>query len=240
MIGIRVDDIGWTATEAANPPMKQPDTGLRLAQRFHEAMQGRPYLAAIIPAAVDDEGLEWLRSHPQGLIPALHGWDHSVSNGVRNEFHGLSQNDMRVAIDRGRKRLDLDVVHFVPPFNGCEPELAEACVFEGVKYIWGGASHKEPAPSGWATQPPPYPWGRVTFVPSWRRAYGATRWKMSDDDVPLVSIADELVQMPGRVLVTMHIPWEMAKGGEDFSGVRELVELIGELVVTPEEWLGES
>src|SRR5688572_17933391 len=66
---LRVDDVGWTARPIDPAPLKAPDVGLELAQRFHRALGGIPYLAGLIPATIrhDDEAQAWLASKPEGM-----------------------------------------------------------------------------------------------------------------------------------------------------------------------------
>lgn len=234
-IALRVDDLGWTADEIDPAPMKAPDIGLRLAQRFHAAMQGLPYLGAVIPACVDSEGAAWLRSQAKGLTVALHGWNHGCRNGVESEFHGMDLEQCRQSIYSGIKVLG-ETSHLVLPFNHYEPELAEACYLEGVRYIWGGGSHDQPSPATWPTPPQPYPLGRVIFVPSWRPLYTATLWRMGPDDESLEHRLLEFIDLPGKAVLTLHITWEAAKS-KDFSGVRWLVNQIGDRVITVEQYI---
>lgn len=240
-IVIRLDDVGWSATPIDPPPMKAPDVGLDLAQRFHRAMNGAPYLAGLIPATIrhDNAAQAWLASKPQGMTLALHGYSHEPVGTVRNEFHGMSVAQCRERLAMGRELLRIHcgtvVEHLIPPFNGLSEEMGEACALEGIKYVWGGANHNDPAPSEWGYPPPPYPWGRVTFVPSWRLLYGATRWRMSPRDMPLLDYLREHRSKLGRCVITLHITWEAAKD-PDFDGVRELVDLIGPHIACPAEY----
>jgi len=219
--------------------MKYPDKGLRLAQRFHDAMQGLPYLAGIIPACLDDEGKEWLRSKPVGLMPALHGLDHEGPNGARSEFRGLDAAgcQARIAAARGiLAECGIETEHLILPFNAWEPELA-SCHDEGICYVWGGGTHNTTAPSRWPISPPPYPLGSLTFVPSWLKTYAATLWQMGADDRPLNTVFPDLLDLPGKAVITLHITWEAAKSEGDFRGVKWLVDLIGDRVISPEEYL---
>jgi hypothetical protein len=220
--GMRVDDLGWQSTGVVDP-------GLRLAQRFHAAMAGLPYLGGVIPAALDDAGVAWLVSKPTGLTIAIHGWDHGTVDGVRSEFRGKDLGMCRRLIDRGQKLMGGPYQHFIPPFNSLEPDLPEACYHEGIRYIWG-------APSSWPTPPQPYPLERVTFVPSWERTYAATLWRMGPDDIPLLEMLPRIMDLPGKAVICLHATWEAAKS-EDFKGVRWLVDLIGDRVISPDEYL---
>lgn len=234
---IRVDDLGWTSESLSEPPLKRPDVGLRLAREFHAAMSGLPYLGAVIPTAADAGGREWLASAPAGLTVALHGLDHRRVDDVDCEYRGRSLDEVRERIALGREFLgSAETVHLVPPFNGLEPVVAEACKHEGIRYVWGGAQPNVRQPSTWPTPPQPHDWGRVTFVPSWAPLYGATLWRMGPDDVPLMDVLPSMIEAPGRAVLTLHLPWENAKA-PDFRGVRELVELIGPNVISVEEYL---
>jgi hypothetical protein len=220
---IRCDDFGFLPSTP-----KQSDVGLRLARRFHEALSGLPYLAGIIPAFVDSGGLTWLSSKPAGLTIALHGWDHSRVDGVDSEFRGKSLEECREMLYRGQKLLNGPHAHLIPPFNGMEPDLPEACYLEGIKYIWG-------APSSWPTPPQPHGIGRITFVPSWKPLYAATLWQIGRDDSPLNGILPSLLGQPGKAVITLHVTWEAAKC-QNFEGVCWLVDLIGDRVISPDEY----
>jgi hypothetical protein len=230
---IRVDDYGWTATDP-----KQSDKGLRLAQRFHDSLQGLPYIAGVIPLTVDHDGLAWLQSKPTGLTIALHGLKHSHSSGgVASEFHGMDVNQCRQHIAWGRTALQgIPIVDMILPFNGYEVDLAEACYLEGIYRIWGGGLHSQTTPSAWPTPPQPYPLGRVTFVPSWAPLYGATQWRMSADTLPLTETLPSVMNSPGKGIITLHITWEASKSA-DFSGVKWLADKIANWVISPEEYL---
>lgn len=230
---IRSDDHGLTPREAAKVPDKLSDKGCEIAKRFHEAMQGVPYLAAVVPAALDEAGGAWIRSKPKGMTVALHGWDHSMRGDVKDEFHGYTVERMREEIARGQKVVGL-TQHFVPPFNAVEDGLAEACYHEGIRYIWG-------APSRWPTPPQPYQIYRdLVFVPSWNPMYGATRWEQGNQPRVLTMLRYGILDLPGLAVLTLHGPtWEAAKDPE-FNGVKELVSIIRNHVVTPEEFLEEA
>lgn len=230
---IRVDDLGWISNG-------DPDPGLQLAQQFHAAMGGIPYLAAVIPAFLDEAGLRWLASTPEGMTVAIHGWNHKRSQNVSSEFHGLDQDSCRARIDRGRRLLrdeaKIEPDHLVLPYNAMEPPIPEACYHEKIGYIWGGGDHCAITPSPWPTPPQPYPLGRVGFVPSWALLYGATRWQMGADDRAIETVLHKLIDWPGKSVLTLHITWEASRG-KKFEGVRWLVEQIRDRAITPEEYL---
>lgn len=223
---IRVDDIGWLQN-------KQPDSGLELAQRFHAALAGLPYLAGVIPACLDQAGLEWLKSSPcGGMTVAQHGWDHRYVNGVASEFHGMGLYECRKRISRGVNVFRANGIaprHMIPPFNAIVPAFPNACYFEGIRYLWA-------APSSWPTPPQPFPMGHVTCVPSWLPVYAATRWAMSPTTLPLRETLPAVMDQPGKAVLTLHITWEAARCA-DFEGVRWLVDTIGDRVIGPEEYL---
>lgn len=225
---IRVDDVAMSPREAAQVPDKLPDTGCEIVRRFHAAMGGLPYLAAVVPAMLDEAGGDWIRSRPPGMTVALHGWDHTRRGTVANEFHGLTVEEMRNKIADGYKIVG-GCKWFVPPFNACEEGLFEACFHEGIRFVCG-------SPSKWPT--PPQPWGvyrEVTFVPAWAPLYGATAWSQGGGPVLLKEIA-RYINEPGVAVLTLHGPtWEFAKD-QDFVGVRALVKAVGANVISPEEF----
>jgi hypothetical protein len=223
---LRVDDVGL------NPkcPDKR-DCGLKLAQRFHGVMGGLPFLAAVIPSCVDDEGLAWLQSRPEAMRVALHGFDHAPV-----EFRGLTTEQCQERIKRAKDALaGLSIKDIVLPFNQYEWPLAEACRLEGIELIWGGGHHTHTDPSFWPTPPAPYPLEHVMFVPAWKPTYAATLWRMSDEVKGLNCVLPGLLDLPGKAVLTLHITWE-ASFTDTFSGVRWLVDTIGDRLMTIEEY----
>lgn len=235
---VRLDDVGWSEQESPSPPLKLADRGLELARRFHAAMQGLPYLAAVIPSALDRDGLAWLQTAPAGMTIAMHGFNHRISvDGVASEFRHLDLEQCRQRIECGRVALkDVPIEHLVLPFNCYEPDLAEACYQSGINYIWGGGEHGSGCPSRWPTPPQPYSLGRVTFVPSWAPTYAATLWRMGPEDRPLESVLPRLLDLPGKAVLTLHITWECCHSA-DFCGVKWLVAQLGDRAISVEEYL---
>lgn len=228
---VRVDDFAWTPQEAERVPMKKPDIGMRVARRFHEAMQGVPYIAGVIPSCVDEEGRAWLGSVTHEMTVALHGYTHRPVDGVMDEFHGMPMEEMRRLLDLGQKRIG-HTKHFIAPFNSIERDLPEACWHEGIRYLWG-------APSTWVTPPQPHTIFRdVLFIPSWLPLYGATAWSQGGAPIMLRDIP-AMLDLPGLAVLTLHITWEAAKD-EAFVGVRALVKVIRDRVVSPEEFCEEA
>lgn len=233
MILIRVDDFGWTSQETETPPIKQTDVDLEIAQRFHEAMSGVPYLAGVIPACVTPRGMDWLRK-VDGLAVALHGWDHgSTRPQERDEFSQMSAQEIRTAIDRGQKLIG-PTQFFIPPYNAMPANLAEAAWHEGIRYIFGRESE-------WPAPPQPHQIGRVWFCPAWAPLYGASRWQQG-----AAQHADGLVGWlkswgwrHAPAVLTLHITWEHARDPE-FNGVRELAKLLDGHAVTAAEFVAET
>lgn len=226
---IRVDDLGWTHVPRRDEPnRKKRDIYFAAASEFHEAMGGFPYLGAVIPSETDDLALSWLKKAREGgLTVALHGWDHSMREGARNEFEGLSMPTIRELLDRGQKLVG-PTPHLVPPFNATVPQLAEACFHEGVKYIWGG-------PVKWATPPSPVELDKgVRLIPAWDRLYSATRWQQGEQPPILAQLAGNWWEKaPGLAVITLHLPWEFARDPR-LLGVRELVSRVAEHLITPD------
>lgn len=228
---IRVDDVGLLDAEAETPSGKAYDGDCAVSRRFHDALQGLPYLAAVVPAALDGDGRKWIRERPHGMTVAAHGFDHDAS--TRDEMHGLSVAGMRDRIARARDVLGPGVACYVPPFNAFESGLAEACWHEGIRSIWGLQSR-------WPTPPQPWPIYRdLVFVPAWDVLYGATRWEQSGQRRLLTMINYGLLSLPGIAVLTMHTTWEMSRDPE-FKGVRELVGAIRDHVITPDAYLQEA
>lgn len=229
-IMLRVDDFGWTSEEAENPPMKKRDVGLRLAQRFHAALDGIPYLAAVIPAEVDVEGKKWLESRPKGMSVALHGWNHSDPTGDRNEFQGMSADQVRARIALGRTILG-STPFLVPPFNGLDPAHIESMWHEGIRYIFGREQE-------WPTPPSPVELAKgVKFIPAWTRLYGSLGWIQGAAKARLLDEIYDLYDQPGLAVMTLHLPW-MAARDPEFKHVRSLNPYAGHFIA-PEEFVKE-
>jgi hypothetical protein len=227
IFSIRVDDVGWTTEPADPPPRKRSDVGLSLARKFHAVMAGLPWLAAVIPSTLDKDGVAWLKSKPAGLVPALHGYDHRMVDGVASEFRGLDYTQCRQRIRAGLSKLSVATEHFVPPFNALEPDLEMACADEGLTVVWGDLVATPDLPR--AT---PY----ARYVPSWSRLYGASRKRMSEIAPILVHEIPPLLGVKGHAVIALHITWEASKDPE-FLGVRELVGLIRSNVIHPDEYV---
>lgn len=219
---IRVDDFGMTPQAGLGPLYggRLPDVGLALAQGFHAAMGGLPYMAAVVPAAVDAGGLAWLRGKPAGLTIALHGWDHRDAGG-RDEFNESNEDGIRKCLDAGRRKLG-PTPYFVPPFNAVSDTLFRACYHEGIRYVFGG-------PVDWPTPPNPMEKAMgVKYIPAWARLYGATRWVQAPgNQVLCTELNMELVRVYSFAVLTLHLPWEFARDPELF-GVRDVARRLRE------------
>jgi len=226
---IRVDDIGWTPTESSTPPIKEPDAGLELAQKFHEAMNGLPYLAGVIPGFMDEIGLNWLRSRPTGLTVALHGWNHALSGGDRDEFayHNVGQIRHKLALGQA---LIGPTEHYIPPFNAVSDKLPAAAWNEGIRYIWG-------AQKAWPTPPSPYYLYKCLFIPAWAPLYGASGWAQNCDSQPLLTTVSNVLDTTGYAVISLHITWEAGKESGTFWSLRKLVNLIQDSVISPQDFV---
>jgi hypothetical protein len=226
---IRVDDFGWTGDgDPENAPIKRVDRGFVLAKKFHDAMQGVPYLAGVIPSTADPEAVSWIESKPAGMSVALHGWNHQMREGARNEFEGMGEEGCRALFSSGMKRIGT-TRHLIPPFNAITEPMVRAAWHEGIRFIWG-------APSNWNTPPSPYEMEKgVVFVPSWKPLYGACGWGQTPGDRALWQAMAELGNGHGIAVVTLHLPWEVARDPE-FKWVRYVVETQRRWIMSPEEF----
>jgi hypothetical protein len=226
---IRVDDIGMTPEETSMPPGKKWDHGLKLAQKFDAAMQGVPWMAACVPAMIDEDGIAWLQQSPH-ISVALHGWDHCEEGGCRNEFEGLSVDDCRLKICKGQSRIG-PAPFFVPPWNAYTPNFVEGAWHEGVRHIFG-------APVEWATPPSPVELERgVKFWPAWNCLYGSLAWQQSPEGCgPIMKMLPSLLGETGRAVITLHITWLAARDPE-FVHVREFSKLIDGSAMSASEFV---
>lgn len=226
---IRVDDVGWTPASTSEPPIKVPDRGLYLARRFNRAMDGVPWLAGVIPSALDDDGRKWLAQRPGNVTVAMHGVTHRRVDGVDSEFRGMDYHRCKIELLEGLVELGVKTQHFIPPFNAIEPHLIEALVDTGFRSVWGQFE---------AIPRPPRPMDGLTFVPSLYELYSATLVSMGHGQLPLLDVLPFVMSRPGYAVITLHITWEAARcDTEDFEGVRELVKLARSHVVSPEDYL---
>ena len=228
---VRVDDVGWTAEASDRHPIKKPDAGLFLAQKFHAAMQGVPWLAAIVPAELDEQGVSWIRSAPAGMVPALHGWNHECQlGGEENEFWGLTREQCRARLKLGLEKLGVPIRHFVPPFNALDQPLVDACADLGLEVIWGRPEPEFPIPKVL---------GRVMFVPSSEELYGAAAMKMGVRQRALLDELPSQLDVPGVSCLTLHLPWE-AHSGPGFQGVKTLASMIKDRAVDPDGYVSNA
>jgi len=228
---IRVDDVGWTDKALPQRPLKERDRELLVARKFHSAMGGLPYLAGVIPSALDDAGRFWLASRPDGMRIAMHGVYHTRVDGVSSEFRGLDVLQCEDLLLTGVMQLGIATKYFIPPFNAMEPALSLALKEVGFSFVWG---HYEDDPMLPSKTPD---W---IFVPSWLPLYSATKWRMKDGDAPILDVIKDFLDKDGAAVITLHLPWELSRGGDSFGGVRELVELIRDHVVSPDVYVKDA
>lgn len=228
---LTVDDYGWTSEESEKPPMKKRDVGLRIARKFHETLNGIPYVAGIIPAEVDAEGLEWIRSNPHNMFVALHGYDHSDPTGDRNEFKGMSESEVRQKVDAGQRVIG-PTPYWIPTYNGLNPDQVAAMHHEGIRYIFGREQH-------WPSPPSTVEMDRgVVFVPRWKCLYGAFGWVQGGANQRLLDEMVDRCEQPGVAVMTIHLPWESARDPE-FRHAAVVGKVWRDYFITPEQFIAE-
>lgn len=229
---LRVDDIGWTAEPADVRPIKKPDPELALAKRFHAVFKGLPWIAGVIPAALDDVGRAWLLARPEGMTIAMHGVTHRRAEGVDSEFRGMTTERCEALLNQGLTQLGMKSRHFIPPFNVADPELLPALWKTGFSVIWGQYEQKPL---------PPRRMGNLLFVPSFFGLYSSTLQTMGRDQGPILNNIGKYLDVPGYAVITLHLPWENSKCDHaNFEGVRELVRIVEKHVISPEKYLEEA
>ena len=218
-IAIRLDDIGLQ-------PFAGTDAGLQLARACHDAMQGSPYLGAVIPASLDDEGRGWLKSRPQGMTVAMHGVTHKmVAERIESEFAGRERRECATMIELGMLMLGVPVDHFVAPYNHYGANLDEALADNGIRYHWTGPTiENDPSPV--------VHMGRYVAVPAWKPLYGALLWPPGPGR-PLCESIPMIMERPGMAVLTLHATWE-ASQGKEFKGIRWLIERYADRIISPE------
>ena len=232
---IRVDDVGWGSESIEPWPHKKLDVGLRLAQQFHAAMQGLPYLGAVIPKALDKEGLAWLHSQPCGFTGAVHGYCHDAPNRVCDEFLRLEFAEIRRRVSYARDYCCLPYRHFVSPFNTYTDTLTDALVAEGFRYLWMGPVDRRYLPMRCFDD---YNGPLPTLIPAWLPLYGCSCARMQSTERPLLDVWPGIKDEEGRAVLTLHLPWELAKN-PSFDGLKNLVDMIHDHVMSPEEYIGD-
>lgn len=224
-----VDDIGWTPEATGSGALKRPDKGLALARRLHEALGGLPWLAGVIPGALDNEGQDWLRSAPAGLTVALHGFTHGSDRpDMRSEFDGCSEVEIRDRIAAGQGMVG-PTPFYIPPYNACDPREADAMWHEGIRYIFG-------APVEWPCPPSPHRFGKCWMFPRWSRIYGAVAWIQGGCEPLLDTCKSGFLDFPGLAVLTLHLPWEAARD-PNFDHVKRLCGRIDSWTTTPQEFV---
>jgi hypothetical protein len=185
----------------------------------------------VIPAALDMDGMVWLRAQPQGLTVAAHGYCHALAaDNIASEFHDLDLDEMRELLCLAQSVVG-PTVHFVPPFNAIAGSTqCHALWHEGFRYVWG-------EPSSWPTPPEPTELFRdLLLICAWLPLYGASTFRMTTDSRPLTEVVPRALQLPGAAVLTLHLPWEHSRH-PDFAGVRQLVDMIADHVISPEMYL---
>jgi hypothetical protein len=224
---IRIDDIGLR-------PHHVKDAGLQLAQTMHSVMGGVPYLAAVIPGILDAAGAKWIRSKPEGMTIALHGWDHSIGcNGGENEFERLGLSTCCSMLSRGLRMIEgsKPIIDFVPPFNAVTDELLLACRRSGINYVWG-----QPYASPHPYRPERKEWG--IYLPSWTPLYGMTIWSIPDRG-PIIEKLRQLRKSKDVAIVVLHLTWE-ASFTDTLSGLKALVTEFGSQIISPHEYIKQA
>jgi peptidoglycan/xylan/chitin deacetylase (PgdA/CDA1 family) len=192
-------------------------------------MSGFPYLAAVVPAELDDDGRQWLASNPEGMTIAMHGVTHRrMPPGADSEFAGRGREECFDMIESGKRMLGVMTNHFVAPFNYYGEHLHAVLCENDICVHWTGPTVAD-VPS------PPEDNGDYVAVPAWRPLYGALLWPSGTYERPLCEAMPELMEMQGRAVLTLHLTWEAARG-EEFEGVRWLVERYGDRVISLEEY----
>ena len=223
---VRVDDVGWNPLKGED----RQDYGLKLAKIFHEAMGGAPYLAAVIPACLDDEGRAWIESKPEGLTVGMHGMTHERAGGDRGgEYCWRDKEQIAAMVEQGLLLIPGKVDHFVAPYNTYAEHLHEALAAQGVRYHWTQPEYTEAVPS--IEKKDGY-----FLIPAWKPLYGCIAWPSGPEEKPLLERIPEIMKKEGRAVLTLHITWEASRG-EQFTGVRWFVERYKNSIISPEEYL---
>lgn len=229
---LRVDDIGWTSEPAEVRPIKKADPELALSKRFHACFKGLPWIAGVIPAALDDVGRAWLQTRPEGMTIAMHGVTHRRAEGFDSEFRSMSTSTCEALLGQGLGQLGMKTRHFIPPFNVVDVDLVPALAKTGFSVVWG---QYEQAPK------PPRRMGSLLFVPSFFGLYSSTLQTMGKDQGPILNNIGKYLDAPGYAVITLHLPWEHSKCDHaNFEGIRELVRIVEKHVIAPEKYLEEA
>jgi hypothetical protein len=224
---IRIDDIGLR-------PHSGKDAGLLLARKMHEVMSGVPYLAGVIPGILDASGAKWIRSQPEGMTIALHGWDHSVGcNGSQNEFEELGFSTCCSMLSRGLRIIEgaKPIVDFIPPFNAVTDELLLACRRSGLRNVWG-----QPYASSHPYRPERKLWG--IYMPSWTPLYGMTLWNVPDRG-PVIDKLRAMKTSREIAIVVLHLTWE-ASFSDELKGLKALVTELRPQIVSPHKYIEQA
>jgi hypothetical protein len=193
---IRVDDFGFL-------PDKSNDSGLRCACRFHEAMAGLPYLAAVIPACLDGDGLDWLNEKPDGMTLAMHGFAHQpAAQGVYSEFHGRTFSECLRMLQEARWMMPIETRHFVAPWDQYTQPLLDALSVAGFDRLWMASQN--------GMNPPEARGLSRILVLGWRPLCAALTRRMQASDEILLDYLPKIMDGPGRAVICLHVTWETA------------------------------
>lgn len=224
-ICLRIDDIGLK-------PRGGYDEGLAIAKLLHDSLEGRPYLAGVIPGILDPAGAEWIRSKPEGMTIALHGWRHDIGMlGGNCEFEEMSELLCMQRIEQGLKNVALDheLIDFIPPRNAVSDGMLAACKRAGLARVWG-----QSYASDYPFAPEFKEYG--LFIPLWTPLCGATLWRMSDTCRPVIDLLKKNAARPEAAIVCLHITWE-ANFSPAFRGIKELLRSFGDCIISPDEYI---
>ena len=216
---ILTHDVGWTSTAIQPEPLKAPDVGLELAKRFNDAMQGEPWLAAVIPTCLDDEGRKWI-AEQYNIRCALHGVTHQ-----RGEFDDDTRETMKEKLVKAM--IDFPFTnHFVPPFNKVKAKMLKVLPEIGLENLWSGNSMEDPVLDEETG---------LLVIPCHPALYSTTKWIMDPKMIPLVKTLPKLKDEPGAGVITLHLPWEHAHD-PTFSAVAEMVQFIKDDIISPDAY----
>jgi Uncharacterized protein conserved in bacteria (DUF2334) len=229
---IRVDEFPYYGS------YDDPDGWARTFEVFHvDALRGTPYLLSALPRVAkdpldpsgkasrplaDSEKAALRRARDDGVVFALHGYDHRTrrrSARSRSELAGLSAKALDALLDRGLEALDdvgLDAPRvFVPPYNRFDAKQY-AGLAKRFDVLGGGPEsvrrfgwHATPQWRGEAVWLPSYPplYGRAHELPDLLATLVERRWALW---VPIV----------------LHLSWEAA---DEWASLVRLVERFGHL-----------
>jgi len=198
--------------------------------RFHTAMQGTPYLLAVIPRIcttyytdmnnnssrnLTEQEIKILKKIAKENVSfAFHGLTHKTTSKENTEFIGLSREKTEANIKEGLKilsKLGISTNIIVPPFNTFDLENIQSFK-KYFKIVTGG-----PETIKIFGKLPIGNLDGILYIPSYKPFYGKAK-----------NVYNALEKSRKIICITLHWGWEI---DSEFRYVKKMIDLIKDDVI---------